>query len=352
MNFVGVDYHKRYSVATVMNQDGEVLAQQRLANTRDAFRVFLEPFEDLKAAVEATRNWVVPVEILEQLTDDVRLGNPYLIKAIARHKFGGSDRIDSHMITKLLQLDWLPESYLRGKANRDQQIILRLRCFLVQQRTRLKNRIFDLIDRQPEGIREHTRDFSDLLGKKGLTWLKSLQLGYPCQAILDQMLAVYEALDQQIRKSDGMVAALNQTDPNCQLIGSVPGFGPFFSVLVNVEIGTIGRFPNSSQLCSYAGLVPWTESSGGKIGHGPTRKQSNHWLRWAFVEAVTPAVVADDGLRSYYEYYRRLKGTKTAKVVIGRRLCSIVYRVLRQQRPYYKQKPRVNVSWSGGRGQA
>ena len=29
MYYVGVDYHKRYSVATVVNSDGEMLARQR-----------------------------------------------------------------------------------------------------------------------------------------------------------------------------------------------------------------------------------------------------------------------------------------------------------------------------------
>jgi len=342
MNYIGVDYHKSYSVATVMNKNGRILAQRKLANRLDAFKTFLEPFGEAKAAVEATRSWAVPVEILEQLVDEVVLGNPYLIKAIARTKFGRNDKIDSKVLAKLLQLDWLPEAYLRSKVNRDQQSILRVRCFFVRLRTKLKNRIHDLIDRQPEPIREHARTFSDLFGKQGRNWLESLQLEHPDQPLLKQLLAAYGALSEQIKGSDGLVNELFKSDSNCGLVASVPGFGPFFSVLSNVEIGDIGRFPNVSHLCSYAGLVPWTEGSGGRIWHGPIIKQSNHWLRWAFVEAAIPATVADDGLRSYYEYYRRLKGAKTARVIIGRRLCCIVYRVLRQKTPYYEQKPRVS----------
>jgi len=348
MYYVGIDYHKRYSVATVMNEAGAVMAQRTLANRLDDFRMFLKPFAEAKAAVEATRSWAIPVEILEQLVDEVVLANPYLVKAIAKTKFGRNDKIDSGVLAKLLQLDWLPEAYLRSKVNRDQQIILRIRCFFVRQRTQLKNRIHDLIDRQSEPVREHARTFSDLFGKKGLTWLRDLKLDDPYQSLLGRLLTAYDALSEQLAGSDELVKELFKADSNCQLVASVPGFGPFFAVLSNVEIGDIGRFPSSSQLCSYAGLVPWTASSGGKTWHGPIVKPSNRWLRWAFIEATIPAIVADDGLRSYYEYYRRLKGTKTAKVVIGRRLCCIVYRVLRQQTPYYAQKPRFSVYQRAG----
>jgi len=338
MNYVGVDYHKRYSVATVMDQNGVILATKTLDNRIDAFRAFLKPFGKAKAAVEATRGWAIAVEILEQLLDEVVLAHPGGVKTMAQHKFK-TDKIDSRILAKLLQIDWLPEAYLRDRVNREQQLILRTRCFFVRLRTRVKNRIHELIDRQAEPIREHARTFSDLFGKKGLTWLKNLSLNEPYQTLLSRLLTTHESLDEQVKGSDDLVAELFKTDPDCPLVASVPGFGPFFSVLTKVEIGDIKRFPNSSRLCSYAGLVPSTESSGGKTWHGSTIKQSNHWLRWAFIEAVIPAIVADDGLRAYYEQYRRIKGTKIAKVITGRRLCGIVYRILSQKTPYYEQTP-------------
>jgi len=343
MNYVGVDYHKRYSVATVMNEAGETLAQRRLDNRLTAFRSFLEPFGEFKATVEATRNWSVPVEILEDLTDQVVLAHPYLTKAIAKHKFH-SDKIDSRILTEMLRVNWLPSAYLRNRVNRDQQLILRVRCYFVRLRTSIKNRIHDLVDRQAEPIRETAQTFSDLFGKKGLAWIRGLALDYPYQALLAKLLAAYDVLTEQIKGSDDLVKELYQADPSCQLLASIPGFGKFFAVLVNVEIGDIKRFPNSGRLCSYAGVVPWNESSGGKVWHGSLTKQSNQWLRWAFIEAAIPAIVGDEGLKSYYDYYRWRKDVKTAKVVIGRRLCCIAYRVLAQQRPYYDQKPRVKTS--------
>jgi transposase len=108
-------------------------------------------------------------------------------------------------------------------------------------------------------------------------------------------------------------------------------------VLIKTEVGSIERFANSPRFNSYAGVVPSTESSGGKTWHGRIIKQSNCWLRWALVEAVIPATVADAGLRAHYEYYRRMKGSRVAKVITARRLGCIVYRVLKERKPYYEQ---------------
>jgi transposase len=336
MNYIGVDYHKRYSVATVVDEQGIVLASKRLDNRSEAFHAFLKPFASAKAVLEATRNWGVGVDLLEAEVEEVILAHPAKVKVIAEAKIK-TDKISAFDLAQLLRVNWIPKAYLRNRVNRGQQLILRTRVFFVRLRTRVKNRIHDLVDRQAEPIRETAQTFSDLFGKKGRTWLKGLQLDPPYSTLLSKLLVTYEALNQQVAESDDLVAELFAADPDCQLLASIPGFGPFFAVLIKVEVGDIKRFASSARFCSYAGVVPSTESSGGKTHHGSIIKQSNHWLRWAFIEATMPATVADDGLRAYYTYYRRMKGVKTAKVVTGRRLACIAYRVLSEQKPFYPQ---------------
>lgn len=338
MYYVGVDYHKRYSVATVVDSDGLMLARKRLDNRLEAFREFLQPYDkaEVEAVVEATRSWGIAVDILEQVADKVILANPGQVKLIAKARIS-TDKIDSLALAKLLRVGWVPEAYLRPRTNREHQLILRVRCFLVQLRTRVKNRIHDLIDRQDEPIRETAASFSDLFGKKGMVWLKGLDLSHPCGTLLCRLLAAYDALDAQVRQSDRLVAELFTADDDCKLLKKTPGIGVFFAVLIKTEVGSIERFPSSARFCSYAGVVPSTQSSGGKVWHGRIIKQSNRWLRWALVEAVIPATVADAGLRAHYEYYRRTKGSKVAKVVTARRLGCIVYRVLKERKPYYER---------------
>lgn len=48
-----------------------------------------------------------------------------------------------------------------------------------------------------------------------------------------------------------------------RLVTSVPGLGAITGGVTATEIDTIERFPTSEKLCSYAGIVPRTHSSGG-----------------------------------------------------------------------------------------
>jgi transposase len=46
------------------------------------------------------------------------------------------------------------------------------------------------------------------------------------------------------------------------------------------------RFPDSYHLCSYAGLIPSTHSSGGITYHGSITKRGSKYLRWIMLECV------------------------------------------------------------------
>jgi hypothetical protein len=50
---------------------------------------------------------------------------------------------------------------------------------------------------------------------------------------------------------------------------------------------------------SYTGLIPSTYASAKRLTHGPLTKQGNKSLRWAFTEAVTPAIRTSPFLRRY-----------------------------------------------------
>jgi transposase len=94
--------------------------------------------------------------------------------------------------------------------------------------------------------------------------------------------------------------------------------------------------------------VPSTYSSGGKTYHGRIIKQGNKWLRWAFVEAVAPAVASDPVLKEQYEHLKS-KGSNRAKVAIARRLLTIAFQVLRDSRPYERRAVRPESGFKQSR---
>ena len=93
MKSLGLDYHKNYSIASIITEEGE-LRKEKLTNRKEVFKEFLSDYSDVVAVVEACWNWPVAVELLEGLVDKVVLAHPYKVKAIAEARIK-TDSIDS-----------------------------------------------------------------------------------------------------------------------------------------------------------------------------------------------------------------------------------------------------------------
>jgi transposase len=348
MNYLALDYSKRFSVATVIDSRGRILKRGKLVNRGEAFDLFLKGIKNVQAVVEAGRNWHVAVDLLEGLVKEIRLAHPLKVRAIAEAKIK-TDEIDSEILAQLLRADLIPEAYVRSKELREKQLVVRLRSFWIRQRVQLRNRIHTLIDAQSEQIRQEGETFSDLFGRRGLQWLRELVLDQVNQGALADLLEVESEVTKKIKRSEEDVKRLYESDEDCRRIDSIPGFGMFLSTLTKIEIGEIGRFKSASHLASYAGVIPSTYSSGGRTYHGKIIKQGNKFLRWALVEAALHCSKESAILKRFYFRIKRKKGTKVARVATARKLWGILFRVLTQQdgyRNYYQHKKQSRVRFA------
>jgi transposase len=349
MLYLGLDYSKRFSVATVVDGRGRIIKEGRLENRRVDYEVFFQGLKKVKAVMEAGRNYHVGAELLEGLVEEIRLAHPLKVRAIAEAKIK-TDSIDSLTLAQLLRGDLIPEAYFRDREQREKQGVLRLRSFWVRQRTGIRNRIHCLIDGQREEVREGARQFSDLFGKRGKAWLKGLELPGAASDALEDLLDQEEGCSEKIKNSDTTVKEFYEADGDCKRIDTIPGFGVFLSVLSKVEIGTIDRFKTASRLCSYAGVVPSTYSSGGKTRHGKILKTGNRHLRWCLVEAAIHSLKDRGDIRTFYLRMKRRKGSKVARVATARKLCCILYRVLSGKGTYkiYRKKQQSRLRFVSG----
>jgi transposase len=140
----------------------------------------------------------------------------------------------------------------------------------------------------------------------------------------DRKLELLEKLRTRISSIESILAQLKENDEIVEGLKTIPGIGEFFAMLIRYEMDRIDRFSALDKLCSYAGLVPSTYSSGGKTYHGRIIKQGNKYLRWALIEAVIPAIRKDAQIRRYYNSMKAKKGSNSAKVATTRRLLKIV----------------------------
>ena len=334
MYFIGVDHHKQVSVMTVLDEDGRELRNERVVNLRQHVLRFLDGYRPFTAVLEAGRASYVMADLLRELGGEVKLANPLQVKAIAHARIK-TDKRDSRTLAHLLRADLIPEVYQRGEWNRRAQRVMRLRAYWVSRQTELRNKIRALLAQQREEIRlEVEKRDGVLFSQKGLEFLGGLRLPERDQLVLDDLLRGHREIRAHVKVTDGLVKALYGELEEAPRIDTVPGFAKTLSVLVAVEIADIGRFSRPADLHSYAGVIPSTYASGSRTVHGHIPKQGSVWLRWAVVEAVTPAIKKDLALRALYLRLARRKGANVAKIAVARRLLTIIYRLLSERRTY------------------
>lgn len=345
MNYVGIDYHKKYSHVTAINEEGKVISSKRLENRPESFQGFFGRLQGPSQAVlEASRTWGVMYDLLEEIEGivSVQLAHPQKVRAIAAAKIK-TDKIDSHILAQLLRADLIPLAYIPGKETRSYKEMIRQRVFLVRMRTRLKNRIHVLLDRLHISLPSVT----DLFGKRGTDYLRKLSLPGVDGEILRENLQLLEAFNTLIKEAEREIDLLLRDNPLVKLLRTVPGLGSILAAVVALEIDRIERFARPSKLASYAGLVPSTYASGGKLCHGRLLPMSNKWLRWALVEAAWISIRTSPYCRAYFESHKRHKGPHTAAIALARRLSEIVWHVLMENRAYEErpvQRPqRVSI---------
>jgi transposase len=335
MLYAGVDTHKKYSRVVVTDNKGIRIAEGTLPNTPDSFREFFNQFEEpTRSVLEAGRTWGIIYDILADIGADPVLANPLKTRAIAEAKIK-TDTIDAHTLSTLLRADLIPMVHVPSQRVRSHKNLLRQRFWLVEMRTRIKNRTHNILDRNHITL----PDCSDLFGKAGRQLLDQISIPEPDNRLLKANLELLDHINDQIRAAEKWTKEALEDDDGRVILHTIPGLGKILAALVAVEIDDISRFSSPDRLCAYAGLVPTTYASGGKVRHGNLLPTCNRWLRWAYVEAAWVAQRTSPYCHSYFEGIKRRKGANCANTALARRLCEITWHCLTEKRAYQERTP-------------
>lgn len=341
MKYMGIDYHKQYFVATTMDASGKVISRDRVSTDRDSIRKYFMEGRykgKVKAVMEACYGWEYFYDEVKDLVEEIIMAHPLKTRLIAEARIK-TDYIDSETLAHLLRADLIPKAYTPSAETRDKKNLLRYRSSLTAMKVAIKNMIHAVLARNHIEDKEF-KELSDKFGKKGRQYLRSLKLKGNDTKILNEYLDLLEVVEAKIKGAERLIRLTCQQDDICQLIKSIPGIGDILAVTIRYEIDDIDRFMSAGKLCSYAGLVPSTYSSGNRTYQGKITKQGNKWLRWAMVEAAQRAPMSEAWLKAVYNRISK-KGGKIARVAVARKLLEIVYRIWKEQRPYYKKSVTV-----------
>jgi len=327
--FVGMDLHKNYLQIAVMNEKGKVLENSRINNNLKQLEKFFDNFKDQKARIvmESSCVWYNIYRYLsEERRFNVVLSNPVKTRAIASAKIK-TDKLDAVKLANLLRGGYIAECYVPDRRIMDLRELVRHRAALVRMRTKLKNKIHSIVLMKGIQISNKHYSFTHLYNEE----LKTLN-----DYRINGYLHLIESLDSEIKIVSKEIATQAKEDEMASLLMTIPGVGYYSALLMVSEIGDINRFPDSHHLCSYAGLIPSTHSSGGITYHGSITKRGSKYLRWIMLECVHVHIRTNknSNISQFYSRLAKSKGKSKAAVATASKLLRVVYCVMKEKRNY------------------
>ena len=388
MIYAGVDIAKADHVIGAVDETGaEVARPMGFKNSEAGFErcvAWLESVaeseDDVFVGMEATGHyWMACFAYLTNKGYRVCVVNPMQVHAMRKLKsLSGvkNDRIDSWLIAETLRQGDYDETRLATDEVQALKQLTRYHQGLKQELATVKTQAICVLDSY---FPEYAGLFSDIFGAASLKVLAEcptpsevdrrrastiaklisggsrgrlgagkaaqikaaakssigIKLGEDAASFqLKTMVSQVEFLNQTIAKVEKETAALlAKVEPN---ITTIPGVSTATGAQIVAEIGDVKRFRNAASIVKYAGLNSGVDESGQFSAKGvPITKHGSPYLRRSLWLAANRARQHDDGLRGFYEKKRREgKPHRVAVTAVARKLCHIVYAVMRDGEPY------------------
>jgi len=150
-------------------------------------------------------------------------------------------------------------------------------------------------------------------------------------------------LQKVIKDLEEIINQKSSRLPEVKLLISIPGIGTTTAFLLASEIGNIQRFETSKQFASYFGLVPRLNQSGNHAYYGRITKLGNSFVRWSLVQASHRLARINPTYQRFVARIAFKGGKKKAIVALARKLATIVFCVLKENRPYLSDYQRSKV---------
>ena len=392
MFYLGIDIAKNTHVASLIDEKGKnIFKGFSFSNSIDGGKSLLEiikkhvDLSDVAVGMEATGHYWLSIYsfLYDYDFHSIHVINPIQTDGwrksteIRKRK---NDIIDSVLIADLIRYGDFVETSLSNEDLFSLRNICRMRNYLVQSTGDLKRKIICVLD---QVFPEYHSIFSNTFG----TTSKQLLLDFSSPADFEELSVdvLTETIETLSRKKIGQSTAeklINSAKnsfgvtfskesftfqlkllieqvkfiegqiKDCEYkikelmdkinspITTIPGFGPILGAIVISEFGDINRFDKPSQLVAYAGIDATVSQSGEYEGsHNVMSKRGSPYLRKALFQAALVASNSDPVLKAYYKKKRAEgKHHKTCIGAVARKLCNIIYAVLKNDKPYQVPK--------------
>lgn len=325
----GIDAHTSYLVVAVVGKDGGLVERLRVpVGAPERLLEGLSKYRPLEVVVETSSSWPWIHDLLVPQGIGFVLAHAKRLRHIASSNYK-ADEVDAELLARMHLAGLIPPVHAKQLEQREWSRLIRHRQALIQKRTALVNQIHAQLHQS--GLRAKR---SHLLTRAGRQWL--LEVAWPKLSreqrhVVRSHMKLIMTLRPMVRDLDRRIGGVADDIAAAVLLQSVPGIGPYRSLLIAAEVLPVERFARPAKLVAYAGLAPVTRSSGGRTRHGSLPAGANRRLRNALVQTVVTHArrAPESWLSMYYEEQKARLGWQVARVATARRLCRALHAMLR-----------------------
>lgn len=393
MFYCGIDIAKYKHEASVIDLDGKALADSiSFSNDKQGCEKVLAVFQkfeispaDVIIGMEATGHyWLSVYAFFIELGYTVKVINPIQSEAFRKMyiRQTKNDSKDSYIIAQIMRFGEYSATSLSEENIVALRQLSRYRFALVDEIGDCKRRVIALLD---QVFPEYDKLFSDTFGNSSKELLLNCQtpedmlkistkkltsilnkashgrfgkekaeeiknaakntfgISFAKDAFSFQIKQLMEQivfLENQLSELEEQIAnLLHETN---QYITTIPGIGDVLGAVIIGEIGDINRFERPNQLVAFAGLDVTVKQSGEFSGtKNKISKRGSPYLRRAIWLAAQRAAFCDPILSEYYQSLRaRGKHHLTAIGAVARKMCNIIFAILKENRSYEPTPPK------------
>src|SRR5947208_11594388 len=333
-HYAGLDVSLEYSSICVVDANGKVIREGRVASEPEALIAWFGSFANglIRIGLEAgpLSQWLYAA--LKEVGLAVELLETRHVRDAFKAMPVKSDRNDARGIAQLMRLGWFKPVHCKSLPAQEVRALLTARK-LVQ------SKLFD-VEMSLRGI---LRGFGLKVGpttpKRFAGRIQELVTGHPnLQAIADALLAVRAVLLREFNGFEQRVRIMARVDAKAELLMSTPAVGPIVALTYACAIDDPARFKSSKQAGAHFGLTPKKYQSGETDYTGRISKIGDASVRTALYEAanvmLTKPVKGCSRLKSWAMRIARRTGMSKAKVALARRLAVIMHRMLADGTPF------------------
>jgi len=325
-NYAGIDVSLELSSVCVLDAQGKILKEAKVASEPGAF---VEFFETLGFAVKRIGLEAGPLSPwlhagLKRAGFETVLLETRHVKAALSAMTVKTDRKDARGIAQLIRMGWFRPVHAKSIGAQE------IRALLVA-RKQLLGRLIDV----ELSIRGILRGFGLKVGpvtrRNFEARIRELVAG---QATLERvataMLSARLALKAEYGRLHKAVLAIVRDDAVCRRLMTVPGVGPLVAITYKSAIDDPHRIVKSKAAGPLFGLTPKKYQSGEKDVTGGITLAGDEIVRTVLYEAANvllSRITRFSKLKRWGMDVAKRRGSKRAKVALARKLAVILHRI-------------------------